>query len=65
MFRLVLALVAGLLVGAAAGYALERHHVRGLVDQMFAASIACTGEHRARVLAGYARRLHVRVRGAR
>lgn len=58
----VLALVFGLLIGGAAGYAIERHHVRGLVHQMTAANVACTGEHRLAVLADYARRLHIRIR---
>ncbi|NBE80344.1 hypothetical protein [Micromonospora rubida] len=60
-----LALLLGLLVGAAAGYGYERHHVRGLVDQMLAADTATTGQHRLAVLAAYAARLHIRPRGVR
>ncbi|WP_432050274.1 hypothetical protein [Verrucosispora sp. NA02020] len=61
----IVALVAGLLIGATAGYALERHHVRGLVHRLYAASSATSGEHRRRVIADYARRLHVRLRTVR
>ncbi|MFF3867385.1 hypothetical protein [Micromonospora sp. NPDC001898] len=60
-----LALLLGLLVGAVAGYALDRRRVRGLVDQMYAADTACTGQHRLTVLASYAARLHIRPRDAR